>query len=114
MFMCLIMLAASDAPVSKHWVLDVRMQRPTQRLDTWWGARALGLGIVLLILCIIYPMGTAWVLVSKARHNTLNPERTGTPSDDPHVGGWRGLLQLMASSLDFVALFCWSLQGMAC
>jgi hypothetical protein len=101
MLMCLKMPTASDAPVSKHWVLDVRMQCPTQRLDRWWGAFALALGLLLLVLCIIYPSVIAMVLVYKARHNTLNPERTGAPCNSPHVGGWRGLLQFMGSSLDF-------------
>jgi hypothetical protein len=50
MLMCLKMPAASKSPVSKHWVLDVRMQCPTQRLDKWWGACALVLGVLLLLL----------------------------------------------------------------
>jgi hypothetical protein len=86
--MCLKMPAASESPVSKHWVLDVRMQCPTQCLDKWWGACALVLGVLLLALCIIYPLGIAMVLVQKARHNTLDPERSNAASKRRHGRLW--------------------------
>jgi hypothetical protein len=100
MFMCLKMPTAVSAAVSWHWVLDVRMQCPLQRLDKWWGKHALGLGIFLLVLCIIYPLVIAIVLVRKALDNTLDPKRsaTSTPRDHEHDGGLWGSI---ASSLSF-------------
>jgi hypothetical protein len=95
MFMCLTMPAAPTALVSKHWVLDVRMQCPTQRLDKWWGACALVLGVVLLVLCILYPVGIAAVLIWRACHNTLDPNRSDAPSHD-EGGSWHIIFSSLA------------------
>jgi hypothetical protein len=88
MFMCLKMPTSDPEGVSWHWVLDVRMQCPDQCLDSWWGALALVLGVFLLTLCIIYPVGIAVVLVHKARNNTLDPDRSGISSEGGHGGLW--------------------------
>jgi len=115
MLMCLE-LPAGDASPPRHWVLDVRLQCPTRRLDQWWGVRALVLGVVLLTICIVYPFGIAAVLVTKARNGQLDPDSKSGKKGRP-AGRLHKLWGLITSNLDFrfadykVDYDAWSKKG---
>ena len=65
------MLLCVKVAGSNRWVLDVRMQCPAAAPYTSWGAGALVLGSFLLIVCIAWPVGIAWVLIRKAHRGEL-------------------------------------------
>lgn len=56
---------------STRWVLDVRLQCPTAAPYTLWGVAAVVLGVLLLSLCIAWPVGVAAVLVREAHRGNL-------------------------------------------
>jgi hypothetical protein len=65
------MLLCVKVAGSDRWVLDVRLQCPAAAPYTSWGAGALMLGSFLLIVCIAWPVGIAWVLIRKAHRGEL-------------------------------------------
>jgi len=56
---------------STRWVLDVRLQCPTASPYTLWAVAAVVLGVLLLSLCIAWPVGIAAVLVREAHRGNL-------------------------------------------
>jgi hypothetical protein len=69
--MAFSMLLCVKVAGSDRWVLDVRLQCPAAAPYTRWGAGALLLGSFLLIVCIAWPVGIAWVLIHKAHRGEL-------------------------------------------
>jgi hypothetical protein len=65
------MLLCVKVAGSDRWVVDVRLQCPAAAPYTSWGAGALLLGSFLLIVCIAWPVGIAWVLIRKAHRGEL-------------------------------------------
>lgn len=99
MLMCLELPAGNAPP--RQWVLDVRLQCPTRRLDLWWGKWALMLGVVLLTLCFVYPLLIAAVLVTRARNGQLDPDSKSAKESRP-AGLWGLITQSsFAANLDF-------------
>ena len=65
------MLLCVKVAGSDRWVVDVRLHCPAAAPYTSWGAGALLLGSFLLIVCIAWPVGIAWVLIRKAHRGEL-------------------------------------------
>jgi hypothetical protein len=65
------MLLCVKVAGSVGWVVDVRLHCPAAAPYTSWGAGALLLGSILLIVCIAWLVGIAWELIRKAHRDEL-------------------------------------------
>jgi hypothetical protein len=65
------MLLCVKVGSSERWILDVRLQCPTSRPFTSYAGVAVFFGVLLLCVCIAWPVGIALVLIREAHKGKL-------------------------------------------
>jgi hypothetical protein len=65
------MLLCVKVGSSQRWILDVRLQCPTSQPMTGWGGGAVFFGVLLLCVCLAWPVSIAWVLIQEAHKGKL-------------------------------------------
>jgi hypothetical protein len=86
------MLLCVKVGSSQRWILDVRLQCPTSRPMTGWGGGAVVFGVLLLCVCLAWPVSIAWVLIQEVhKGNLMRVESAGatcgTAGDPADVAG---------------------------
>jgi hypothetical protein len=65
------MLLCVTVGSSQRWISDVRLECPTSRPYPSWAGGVIFLGVLLLLVCLAWPVGIAWVLIRAAHRGQL-------------------------------------------
>jgi hypothetical protein len=89
------MLLCVKVGSSQRWIIDVRLQCPTSRPMTGWGGGAVFFGVLLLCVCLAWPVSIAWVLIQEAHKGKLMrvdaaAAASGTAGDSDDAAGAEG------------------------